>query len=138
MPHLQKARSEFILAIRKAKAAGVDVAGIFVEVEEYIILAWVKAFGLTLSIISVFASPPAVVWLKIFCAQNHLDIPVPEWAFWAFCLMGTTSILAFGFDLFDPRELIGKKPPDKCDGYISNSGRFRSYKDEENYDDAPE
>lgn len=98
---------EFILALKKAKRYGVNVAKIFVECEEALLLMRVRVLGLVCSILWVFFCPAAIVALKLYVAIHKLDdIEIPEdLAYWT-CALGFVSILAFGYDLIDLQKLL--------------------------------
>jgi|SRR5882724_5999667 len=102
---LQNAEKEFILDIKRAKRNGVDVAGVFLEVREQVMLAWVRMFGLMLGIIWVFLCPILIPLYRIYCFKSGLEYTLPEWYYYWPCAVGLVSILAFGFNLVDPRTL---------------------------------
>ena len=93
------------LAIKQAKLAGVDVAGLFLEVREEVMLAWVRMFGLVLGILYIFICPLLIPLYKIYCFRAHMDYNLAEWFYYWPCIVGLVSIIAFGFNLVDPRTL---------------------------------
>lgn len=129
-----EAQKRFHLAIKKAKREGVNVDDYFVSIKERVALAYVRCFGLAISTLAVFYGPKWILDLKIQCLREHLDIQIPDTAVYWICAVGFISILAFGFDLVDPRTLtkiwnkehdepeIPDRPYDR-----RRSGRFNHY-----------
>jgi hypothetical protein len=124
----QQAEKEFVLAIKRAKRDGVDVSSIFLEVREQVMLAWVRMFGLMLGIIFIFICPLLIPLYKVFCFHIGMAYDLSEWFYYWPCIVGIVSIIAFGFDLVDPRNLkrIVTRKDDAPDapGRISRSGRY--------------
>lgn len=131
MPTIEAATRRFRRAIERAKSEGVDVDEYFVEMKEKVALAYVRCVGLSMSIAAVFYAPKYILDLRIQCLREHLDVKIPEdMVYWA-CLVGFLSILAFGFDLVDPRTLFkasSKNQDDDADQYDGRkSDRFKTY-----------
>lgn len=122
----KQAYQKFVIAIKRAKRDGVDVAGMFLEVEERRALAWVRAFGLMLGVIWIFFSPLVVPAYKVLCFRLQMPYDLPEWFYYWPPAIGIVSILAFGYDLIDPRTLrriTGKDVPPASD--LTQSGNFQ-------------
>jgi hypothetical protein len=123
-----QAERDFVIAIKRAKRSGVDVAGIFLEVREQVMLAWVRAFGLMLGILFVFICPLLIPAYKVFCFRIGMAYDLNEWFYYWPCIVGIVSIIAFGFDLVDPRSLkrvVMRQPPDDQPPHIiTRSGRY--------------
>lgn len=100
-----EAQKRFHLAIKRAKREGVKVDDYFVNSKERVALAYVRCFGLAISTVAVVYGPKWIIDLKIQCLREHLDVIVPEQLIYWLCALGFVSILAFGFDLVDPRAL---------------------------------
>jgi len=124
---LIEAQAEFVLAIKIAKAKGVDVAAIFLEVREQVMLAWVRCFGLMVSILLVVAAPLIPPLFQVFCFKNGMPYHLSEiYYYWPF-LVGVISMVGFGFNLVNPKTLqrITGKPVLADDEHrMSESGHF--------------
>ena len=131
--HESEAQKKFRRAIEKAKREGVDVDAYFIHLREQFFLAFVKPFGVLASIIATFVVPYYVLNLKIQCVKDKLDIYIPtEMAYWL-SAVSFVSMVAFAYDLVNPRTLetikFWKKEPELVDEQphydVSTSGRFR-------------
>ena len=137
---LDEATEVYVLATKRARREGVDVAGVHLEVQEQSRLSFVKYFGATLGLISAFFWPNMIPFYKMFCFKMGMPYDLPEWYYYWPCVLGTVSILAFAFDLVDPRthkRISGPSDSKKLERqHISRSGKFTVYEPEENEDDG--
>lgn len=131
--HESEAQKRFRREIEKAKREGVDVDAYFIHLREQFFLAFVKPFGVLISIVATFLVPYYVLNLKIQCVKDNLDIYIPtEMAYWL-SAVSFVSMIAFAYDLVNPRTLekiqFWKKEPELVDESprydVSTSGRFR-------------
>lgn len=129
-----EAQKKFRRAIEEAKREGVDVDAYFIHLREQFFLAFVKPFGVLISIVATFLVPYYVLNLKIQCVRDNLDIYIPtEMAYWL-SAVSFVSMIAFAYDLVNPRTLEQvqfwkTKEPELIDVTprydVSTSGRFR-------------
>lgn len=129
-----EAQKKFRRAIEKAKREGVDVDAYFIHLREQFFLAFVKPFGVLISIVATFLVPYYVLNLKIQCVRDNLDVYIPaEMAYWL-SAVSFVSMIAFAYDLVNPRTLeqvqFWKKKElaliDETPRYeVSTSGRFK-------------
>jgi hypothetical protein len=123
------ATQRFIQEVKLAKVSGVDVSGIFLEVQDQIVLAWVRAFGLMFGIIWIFICPLLIPIYKVYCFRIGLAYQLNEWFYLWPCAVGLVSIIAFGYNLVDPRSLkriTGRSESEK-DHVITDTGTFIKY-----------
>lgn len=133
------ANLRFIRAIKRAKAEDVDVIGILGEVEDQERLSKTRNFLLVFAGIWCFVGPIACVWAQIYVEEHSLTtVRIPADLQYWLCAMGFISILAFGFDLVNPRTLfkIGLRKDGSDSEYtLSKSGRFTPLHGDEIYDE---
>jgi hypothetical protein len=124
---LMQAQAEFVLAIKKAKSKGVNVSAIFLEVREQVMLAWVRCFGLMVSIFLVVAAPLVPPLFQVFCFKVGMPYHLSEiYYYWPF-LVGVISMVGFGFNLVNPKTLqriTGKPTLADNEHRLSESGHF--------------
>lgn len=124
---LQEAQAKFVLAIKVAKAQGVDVAAIFLEVTEQVMLAWVRCFGLCLGIVFIACAPFIPPTFRVLCFVLKMPYELNEiYYYWPF-LVGIVAIISFGYNLVDPRTLkriTGKSKLAEDEHRLSTSGHY--------------
>lgn len=124
---LLEAQADFVLAIKTAKSKGVNVAAIFLEVREQVMLAWVRCFGLMVSILLVVVAPLVPPIFQVFCFKIGMPYKLSEiYYYWPF-LVGIISMIGFGYNLVNPKtlqRLTGKSQLADNEHRLSESGHF--------------
>ena len=128
---LEKATIEYARATIKARASGVDVAGVHLEVQEQARLSFVKCIGALLGVISVYMWPILIPAYKVFCFKIGMPYDLQDWYYYWPCVVGAISIIAFAYDLVDPRTLkriSGPSDSKHLEQTLSRSGKVVVYK----------
>jgi len=117
------AQAKFVRAICEAVAEGVDVDASFLAHKEQIMLAWVRCFGLTAGICYMIVAPYLPPAYRILCFKVGVPYELNElYYYWPF-LVSVISVISFGFNLVDPRNLkrVTGKPKMNSDETVLES-----------------
>lgn len=140
-PTLQEREAEFTTHVRVYRALGVNVSRCFLEVQDKVILAWVRCFGLLASILFVLLAPIVIMAYKVICFKIGMPYDIPDWVWLWQCGVGVTSMLGFGFNLINPNTLnrLTGKPTalEPGEHKITLSGHYIAYGQEDEGKELP-
>ena len=123
----ERFKAEALFALKRCVQSGVNPSEVLSEFAEAQMLAWVRGFGLVVSILYVGCAPWAPPLYRLICFKMGMPYVLSEiYYYWPF-LIGVVSILGFGYNLVNPKTLqkIGKREdPEPDDVRLSQSGRW--------------